>query len=143
MGSAAYNLLVITAVCVMAIPSGQGRLIKDLNVFYITAAASIFAYVWLLYILMISSPNIVDLWEGSVKRPPPPPPHHHGSSQAPEPIGANRSQQAPNPIANINKHPVQKCIAFWILLRVVSRSRGLPDAFWTDLQRFEKHRKTN
>jgi len=65
-GSAAYNLLVITAVCVMAIPSGQGRLIKDLNVFYITAAASIFAYVWLLYILMISSPNIVDLWEGSI-----------------------------------------------------------------------------
>ena len=26
-------------------------------------------------------------------------------------------------------------IAFLILLRVVGRSRGLPDAFWTDLQR--------
>ena len=35
-------------------------------VFYITAAASIFAYVWLLFILLISSPNIVEPWEGFV-----------------------------------------------------------------------------
>jgi len=63
-GSAAFNLLVISAVCITAIPSGEGRLVKDLTVFSITAVASVFAYLWLLVILMVISPNVVEVWEG-------------------------------------------------------------------------------
>jgi len=63
-GSAAFNLMVISAVCVMAIPPGEGRYIKERGVFYITATFSVFAYGWLLIILMQSSPNIVTPIEG-------------------------------------------------------------------------------
>ena len=35
-GSAAFNMLVISAVCVVALPEGEGRLIKELGVFFIT-----------------------------------------------------------------------------------------------------------
>eukprot|EP00931_Biecheleriopsis_adriatica_P005778 TRINITY_DN107266_c0_g1_i1.p1 TRINITY_DN107266_c0_g1~~TRINITY_DN107266_c0_g1_i1.p1 ORF type:complete len:842 (+),score=150.92 TRINITY_DN107266_c0_g1_i1:86-2611(+) len=63
-GSAAFNLFCIIAVCVMAIPDGEVRRIKETQVYAITATFSIFAYLWLLVILMGSSPNIVEVWEG-------------------------------------------------------------------------------
>ena len=63
-GSAAYNLMVISAICIMAIPNGQGRLIKDTGVFTITATFSVLAYLWLIVILQFNTPNIVDVWEG-------------------------------------------------------------------------------
>ena len=63
-GSAAFNLLVISAVCVIAIPEGEGRLIQDRSVFAITATFSVLAYIWLLVILMMNTPNVVDVWEG-------------------------------------------------------------------------------
>lgn len=62
-GSAAFNLLVIVAVCVIAIPSDEIRQVEDLQAFFITAAFSILAYCWLVVILVICSPDIVDLWE--------------------------------------------------------------------------------
>ena len=62
-GSAAFNLLVITGVCVMAIPNGEVRTIKSLKVFALTAVCSVFAYVWLVVVLKIHSENVVDLWE--------------------------------------------------------------------------------
>ena len=62
-GSAAFNLLVITAVCMVAIESPDTRRIKSINVFAITAFFSIFAYVWLIIVLVASSPQIVELWE--------------------------------------------------------------------------------
>ena len=62
-GSAAFNLLVITAVCVYAV-GPEGRYIADQSVFYITASFSVFAYLWLLVILMVTTPNIIDVWEG-------------------------------------------------------------------------------
>merc|ERR1719506_2495754 len=65
-GSAAFNLFVISAVCVVAIPAGEGKLIADLSVFYLTATFSVFAYLWLLVILMLISPNIIEVWEGAV-----------------------------------------------------------------------------
>jgi len=65
-GSAAFNLFVILAVCVMAIPEGESRTILDINVFYITAGASVLAYVWLLIILVVISPDVIDIWEGVV-----------------------------------------------------------------------------
>lgn len=63
-GSAAFNLLVIIAVCVWVIPDGESRYVKEQTVFCITASFSMFAYFWLVIILQISSPNIVEIWEG-------------------------------------------------------------------------------
>merc|ERR1719361_3237858 len=62
-GSAAYNLLAISAVCVFAIPEGETRRIKNFLVFCITAAFSIFAYIWLIIVLVWSSPGKVEIWE--------------------------------------------------------------------------------
>lgn len=63
-GSAAFNLLVIIAVCIVAIPEGGVRRIKYLGVFGITAFFSVFAYVWLLIILLVTTPNQVTVFEG-------------------------------------------------------------------------------
>jgi len=62
-GSAAFNLLVISAVCVVGVPKGETRRIDIIVVFAITAFFSVFAYVWLIIILKVSSPNVVDIWE--------------------------------------------------------------------------------
>jgi len=63
-GSAAFNMLVILAVCCSCMPAGETRLIADLVVYGITAVSSLFAYIWLLIILQIITPNKVDVWEG-------------------------------------------------------------------------------
>ena len=42
-GSAAFNLMVIIAVCVVALPAGETRTLKHLPVFAVTATFSIFA----------------------------------------------------------------------------------------------------
>lgn len=63
-GSAAYNLFVIIAICVLVIPNGEVRKIKHLRVFFVTATWSVFAYIWLYVILAVITPNRVDVWEG-------------------------------------------------------------------------------
>jgi len=63
-GSAAFNLFCIIAVCVVAIPDGQVRLVKERGVFFVTAAFSVFAYLWLFFIVAVSSKDIVEWWEG-------------------------------------------------------------------------------
>ncbi|XP_058460074.1 sodium/calcium exchanger 1 isoform X2 [Malaya genurostris] len=63
-GSAAYNLFVIIAICVLVIPDGEVRKIKHLRVFFVTATWSVFAYIWLYLILAQISPGRVDVWEG-------------------------------------------------------------------------------
>jgi solute carrier family 8 (sodium/calcium exchanger) len=65
-GSAAFNLLIISGVCICAIPDGEVRYIKQTKVFYVTAFFSVFAYMWLMIILMFISPNVTDLWEALV-----------------------------------------------------------------------------
>lgn len=62
-GSAAYNLFVIIAICVAVIPKGEIRRIKHLRVFFVTSVWSVFAYVWLYLILAVVSPGVVDVWE--------------------------------------------------------------------------------
>ncbi|OPJ74639.1 hypothetical protein AV530_016114 [Patagioenas fasciata monilis] len=62
-GSAAFNMFVVIAVCVYVIPSGESRKIKHLRVFFVTASWSIFAYVWLYLILAVISPGVVQVWE--------------------------------------------------------------------------------
>lgn len=65
-GSAAFNLMVIIGVCVFGITDGEKRRIDRFYVYGITAFFSIFAYVWLLIILQVTSPGVVDLWEALV-----------------------------------------------------------------------------
>ncbi|XP_042257543.1 solute carrier family 8 member 4b isoform X1 [Thunnus thynnus] len=62
-GSAAFNMFVIIAVCVYVVPDGETRKIKHLRVFFVTAAWSIFAYIWLYLILNVFSPGEVEVWE--------------------------------------------------------------------------------
>ena len=62
-GSAAFNLLIIIGYCVYAIPEGESRRIDRFSVYAITASASVFAYLWLLFILKINTEGIVELWE--------------------------------------------------------------------------------
>ena len=50
-GSAAFNLLAISAVCIYGIPNGETRRIDQIIVFAVTAGFSVFAYIWLLIIL--------------------------------------------------------------------------------------------
>jgi len=65
-GSAAFNLLAISAVCIMGIPSGESRRIKNFTVFSVTAVFSVFAYIWLLIVLVYSSPDYVEVWEAAL-----------------------------------------------------------------------------
>ncbi|XP_060922107.1 solute carrier family 8 member 4b isoform X1 [Limanda limanda] len=62
-GSAAFNMFVIIALCVYVVPDGETRKIKHLRVFFVTAAWSIFAYIWLYLILNVFSPGEVEVWE--------------------------------------------------------------------------------
>lgn len=65
-GSAAFNLFGIIAICIIAVPNGEVRRIKHLRVFFVTASFSIFAYIWLYFILAVSSPGEVSVFEGLV-----------------------------------------------------------------------------
>uniref|UniRef100_A0A3P9KSS0 Solute carrier family 8 member 4b n=1 Tax=Oryzias latipes TaxID=8090 RepID=A0A3P9KSS0_ORYLA len=62
-GSAAFNMFIIIALCVYVVPDGETRKIKHLRVFFVTAAWSIFAYIWLYLILSVFSPGEVEVWE--------------------------------------------------------------------------------
>lgn len=65
-GSAAFNLLVITAVCIVSIPNGEVRRIENVRVYAVTTLFSLFAYIWLIIVLMVITPDTVDLWEAVV-----------------------------------------------------------------------------
>ncbi|ELU04186.1 hypothetical protein CAPTEDRAFT_128764 [Capitella teleta] len=63
-GSAAFNLFVIIAICMYVIPDDEVRRIKHLRVFFITATWSIFAYLWMYLIISVFSYGVIDIWEG-------------------------------------------------------------------------------
>jgi solute carrier family 8 (sodium/calcium exchanger) len=66
-GSAAFNLFCITAVCIYSIPDGESKTIKYMGVFAVTASFSLFAYIWLLLIIVGPwSKDVVTLWESLV-----------------------------------------------------------------------------
>lgn len=54
----------IIAICVSAVPSPQVRRQKHLDVFFVTATWSVFAYIWLYVILSVISPGVIEVWEG-------------------------------------------------------------------------------
>jgi len=63
-GSAAFNLFCISAVCVLAIKDNEVRYIKDMNVYIVTAVISLFAYLWLYLVVSVISEDVVDIYEG-------------------------------------------------------------------------------
>lgn len=65
-GSAAFNLLVISAVSILAIgteTNPEVKKINDMGVFLVTAIFSIFAYIWLFMCLSINSKGQVTVSE--------------------------------------------------------------------------------
>jgi solute carrier family 8 (sodium/calcium exchanger) len=62
-GSAAFNLFSITAVCIMAIPEGEVRYIEQMQVYKITLSFSLFAYTWILVVLQGTSPDVITIPE--------------------------------------------------------------------------------
>jgi|Transcript_42473 solute carrier family 8 (sodium/calcium exchanger) len=63
-GSAAFNLLVISAVSIVAVD--EPRAIKMVGVFLTTAIFSSWAYVWFFLTLVVISPGVVELWEAAI-----------------------------------------------------------------------------
>ncbi|XP_056017579.1 sodium/calcium exchanger 3-like isoform X2 [Ostrea edulis] len=65
-GSAAFNLLVISAICILSIPDGETRRIANMRVFGLTTFSCIWAYVWLSLVILVISPGVVDLYEAII-----------------------------------------------------------------------------
>jgi Ca2+/Na+ antiporter len=65
-GSAAFNLMVITAVCIVSLPDGDVRTLKQLGVFLTTAAFSLWAYIWLFIMVIVWTPEVVTVEEGAL-----------------------------------------------------------------------------
>ena len=65
-GSAAFNLFVITAMCMVALPDGETRKIENLQVYFLTASHSMLVYIWLFIILAVWTPNVVTIAEAVI-----------------------------------------------------------------------------
>ena len=67
-GSAAFNLLVISAVSIVAVGGEENEIkkISDVGVFAVTSIASLFAYIWLYICLKLNTPGYVTVEEGWV-----------------------------------------------------------------------------
>uniref|UniRef100_A0A1I7U5H1 Calx-beta domain-containing protein n=1 Tax=Caenorhabditis tropicalis TaxID=1561998 RepID=A0A1I7U5H1_9PELO len=61
-GSAAFNLFCISAICVFAVGQTTKR-IELYRVFAVTAFFGTFAYIWVFLVLIVITPNVVDVWE--------------------------------------------------------------------------------
>ncbi|CAM8928088.1 unnamed protein product [Rhodiola kirilowii] len=62
-GSAAFDLFPIHAVCVLVPKAGELKKISDLGVWLIELFWSFWAYIWLYIILEVWTPSVVTLWE--------------------------------------------------------------------------------
>ena len=65
-GSAAFNLLIITAICIISVPYPEVKKIRELGVFALTSFWSIFAYFWMLICVQFVSPGEIEPWEAWV-----------------------------------------------------------------------------
>lgn len=65
-GSAAFNLLIITSVCIVSVPNNSVKRIQEFGVFLLTSAWSMWAYIWMLLVVRYITPGIIDPWEAWV-----------------------------------------------------------------------------
>lgn len=66
MGSASYNLLMISAICIVAPNLPETKKVSQFTVFLLTSGWSIWAYVWMLLVVKVISPNVVEIWEAMI-----------------------------------------------------------------------------
>lgn len=62
-GSAAFDLFPIHAVCVVVPKAGELKKISDMGVWIVELFWSFWAYIWLYIILEVWTPNVITLWE--------------------------------------------------------------------------------
>ena len=60
-GSAAFNLLIITAVSIVSVD--EPKEIEDVNVFIVTATFSVWAYIWMFICLQVWTPDEITIEE--------------------------------------------------------------------------------
>ncbi|XP_036363729.1 sodium/calcium exchanger 2-like isoform X4 [Octopus sinensis] len=65
-GSAAFNLLMITSVCISSLPNDKVKKIKTFGVFITTSIWSLWAYIWMYIVTAFISPGVVTIWEAWV-----------------------------------------------------------------------------
>ena len=65
-GSAAFNLLVISGVSIIAVPTGSIKKVDDLGVFFTTALFSLLAYIWLYICLAVWSEDEITIPEAVI-----------------------------------------------------------------------------
>ncbi|WCJ22223.1 magnesium/proton exchanger [Euphorbia peplus] len=65
-GSAAFDLFPIHAVCVVVPKAGELKKISDIGVWLVELFWSFWAYIWLYIILEVWTPNVITLWEASL-----------------------------------------------------------------------------
>lgn len=65
-GSAAFNLLIITSICIVSVPTPDVKDIREFGVFILTAAWSLWAYVWMLLVVNYITPGVIQPWEAWV-----------------------------------------------------------------------------
>ena len=63
-GSAAFNLMVISAVSIVSVD--EIKKIDGLGVFAVTTIASMFAYIWMWIVLAGWTKNVVTIWEAVI-----------------------------------------------------------------------------
>ena len=60
-GSAAFNLLIITAICIVSVD--DPKRIREFGVFIVTGIWSLLAYIWMLLVVAYITPGVVNWWE--------------------------------------------------------------------------------
>lgn len=65
-GSAAFDLYPIHAICVVVPRAGTVKKISDLGVWLVELTWSFWAYVWLYIIIEVWTPNVVTIWEAGL-----------------------------------------------------------------------------
>ena len=66
MGSASYNLLMISTICILAPNLPETKKVSQFTVFLITSGWSIWAYVWMLLVVKVISPGYIEIWEAFI-----------------------------------------------------------------------------
>ncbi|XP_052099081.1 uncharacterized protein LOC127733801 isoform X6 [Mytilus californianus] len=65
-GSASFNLFIISSICVVSVSSPNIKYIKEFGVFIVTTIWSVWAYVWMLLVVQYISPGVIEPWEAWV-----------------------------------------------------------------------------
>ncbi|KAL5004041.1 hypothetical protein ScPMuIL_017497 [Solemya velum] len=62
-GSASFNLFIITSICIVSVPHPDVKRIREFGVFLITSFWSLWAYIWMLLVVKYITPGVIDWWE--------------------------------------------------------------------------------